>query len=162
MFTVHHLRYDDPDYAAKSIPQLNLVFQVWPPNEEVDKSVIIEKARQRKCHHFTIVKGDETLAIATLFVREVFTTRGPLPVGALAGVCVHPDYRGHGWGRDVVRAAFDFLPELGVEVSLFQTGVPDFYARLGARLVFNRFHNGPNPHDPFHQVHSIGPMATST
>ncbi|RYG64897.1 GNAT family N-acetyltransferase [bacterium] len=157
MPTIHHLRYDDPDYAAKSVSQLNLVFQVWPPKDgdEVDVPTIIEKARERKCHHFTIVKDEETLAIATLFVREIFTARGSLPVGALAGVCVHPNYRGHGWGRDVVLAAFDFLPRLEVEVSLFQTGVPDFYARLGARLVFNRFHNGSNPRDPFHDAHKM-------
>ncbi|BCM90931.1 hypothetical protein IAD21_02794 [Abditibacteriota bacterium] len=157
MSTVQHLRFDDPDYAAKSVALLELVFQVWPPDnkEEVDKTTIIEKARQRRCHHFVIFQEAKPLAIATLSIREIFTARGPLRVGALAGVCVHPDYRGRGWGRDVVRAAFNFLPQLSVEVSLFQTPVPDFYARLGARLVSNRFYNGSNPDDPFHDPHKM-------
>ncbi len=157
MSIVHHLRHDDPNYATESVALLNLVFQVWPPErgDEVDKIPIIEKARQRKSHHFVIFQEAEPVAIATLFVREIFTSRGSFPIGALGGVCVHPNYRGHSWGRDVVLAAFDFLPQLHVEASLFQTPVPDFYARLGSRLITNRFNNGLDPNDPFHDPYKM-------
>jgi predicted N-acetyltransferase YhbS len=63
-------------------------------------------------------------------------------VGALAAVCVHPDNRGRGWGAAVVRAAFDFLPEMGASIALFQTGVPRFYEKLSARQIANRFYDG--------------------
>lgn len=75
--------------------------------------------------------------------------QGRLAVGALAAVCVHPDHRGRGWGEAVVRAAFDFLPEIGVSVALFQTGVPHFYQKLGACVINNRFFNGENSQNPF-------------
>jgi predicted N-acetyltransferase YhbS len=84
-----------------------------------------------------------------MFRREIFTTRGPLIVGALAAVCVHPGFRGRGWGADVVRAAWKYLPDIGAEASLFQTGVPEFYEKLGARLIHNRFVDVSGPTRPF-------------
>ncbi len=91
-------------------------------------------------------------AHALVFARTVFTVQGPLTVGALATVCVDPANRGQGWGADVVRAAFEYLPELGAPVALFQTGVPGFYEKLGARQVTNRFVNGDNPNNPFWDI----------
>lgn len=151
MTPIHHIRPTDSDYSTRLVAPLRLINLIWPLPEPRD----IEKWRLRGTHHFVIYSEAEPLAHAGIFVREVFTARGTIPVGALGGVCVHPDYRGRGWGRDVAQAAFDFLPQLGVEVSLFQTPVPDFYARLGARLVSNRFHNGSNPADPFMDVYKM-------
>lgn len=156
MPSVQIIRSDAPDYPAKARACLRLIRQIWPSDESPDADAeTIERWQLGNYHHFVIWEGEEALAHAGLFVREILTERGSLPVGALGGVCVHPDYRGHGWGRDVTRAAFDFLPRLGVSVSLFQTPVPDFYARLGARLVSNRFHNGPDEKDPFIDIHKM-------
>lgn len=125
-----------------------LTDKVWPPEAgappfQPDVALAYWKALQ--CTHFIISDSGVDNAVwahALIFRREIFTSQGLLMVGALASVCVHPDYRGRGWGADVVRAAFDYLPELGVEVSLFQTGVPGFYEKLGSRVVTNRFFDG--------------------
>lgn len=82
------------------------------------------------------------MAYARLFPRVITSLQGPLAVSALAAVCVHPDYRGRSWGAAVVRAAFDFLPEMATQIALFQTGVPQFYEKLGARRITNRFYDG--------------------
>jgi predicted N-acetyltransferase YhbS len=79
------------------------------------------------------------LAHAWTFPREIATASGRLRVLALAGVCSDPEVRGAGLGRAVVLAAFARIEACGCALSLFQTGVPDFYAKLGSRLVHNRF-----------------------
>lgn len=147
-----------PEIAASIFA---LKSSIWPTSS-LEESLTRWKSRH-STHCFLV--GDETvadvdqgmvLAHALIFKRELLTSHGPLPVGALASVCVHPDYRGYGWGAEVVRAAFSVMPELGVEVTLFQTGVPDFYRKLGARLIPNRFFNGQIPGDqnnPFWEPH---------
>ena len=127
---------------------------IWPPDvgaKPPGVEATLEKWRAEPTTHFVIAGEDSRtiLAHAMLFRREIFTLSGALSVGALAAVCVNPDYRGRSWGVAVARAAFDFLPELGVEVSLFQTPVPHFYEKLGCRVVNNSFYNGNDPANPF-------------
>jgi predicted N-acetyltransferase YhbS len=131
---------------------IELLHRVWPPAVGAAPSNLeatLEGWRMQESAHFVVADENRVFAHAMMFGREVFTSRGPLRVGALAAVCVHPDFRGRGLGADVVRAAFDFLPELSVEASLFQTGVPQFYEKLGSRVVANRFFSGANPENPF-------------
>ncbi len=128
-----------------------LIHAVWPSAAQAKTPTLDETMNSWHAQgsaHFVLV-DDEVRAHTLLFRREIFTSRGPLLVGALAAVCVHPDYRGRGWGAAVVRAAFGFLPEMGVEVALFQTGVPKFYEKLGSHMVNNRFFNGTDSGNPF-------------
>jgi GNAT superfamily N-acetyltransferase len=99
--------------------------------------------------HFVIAEDAQVLAHSLIFPRVISTIAGPITVGALATVFVHPDFRGRGWGVAVVKAAFDYLPEINAPLSLFQTGVPEFYAALGARRINNRFVNGDRLENPF-------------
>lgn len=86
-------------------------------------------------------RGDQPRALAMIFPLVVTTTVGRLRVLALAGVCSAPELRGGGLGAAVVRAAFAEGDEGRETVSLFQTSVPGFYAKLGARSVSNVFVN---------------------
>lgn len=128
-----------------------LANSIWPPEGEA-RSLLETLAEWKAQHSIHCVIQQENsgavLAHSLIFKREIKTSQGILPVGALATVCVHPDYRGYGWGADIVSSAFRVMPELGAEVSLFQTGVPQFYEKLGGRLVDNRFYNGQTPEDP--------------
>ena len=147
MTTVDIIRPEVGLTPATAAAIFALINMVWPPAagaEARDPSETLAGWNAQNSTHFVIGGSDanSVLAHAMLFRREIFTQSGPLYVGALAAVCVHPDSRGCGWGADVVRAAFDYLPELGVEVSLFQTGVQAFYEKLGARRIANRFFDG--------------------
>lgn len=81
------------------------------------------------------------IATAMYFRREIMTTNGALGVMALAGVCTAPEFRGRGLGAAVVRAAFAQVDSGSFGVALFQTAVPGFYVKLGARAVGNAFMN---------------------
>jgi ribosomal protein S18 acetylase RimI-like enzyme len=91
-------------------------------------------------------------AVARSFVRVIAASDQRFPVLALAGVACDPRLRHRGLGSAVVRTAFARLTA-EVPSSLFQTGVPAFYERLGAHCVGNDFVNSAdadrvwwNPH----------------
>jgi predicted N-acetyltransferase YhbS len=134
---------------------------VWPPATDapVDVEAKLAEVQARNGAHFILRDGEKVQAHALIFPRKIITTRGPLLVGALAAVCVHPAQRKRGYGADVVRAAFDYLPELGAEVSLYQTGVPGFYEKLGARVIDNFIFDGTRTdgakENPFWDVYAM-------
>ena len=93
--------------------------------------------------------GDRLLGVARTFVREIefLETRQRIKTLALAGVCSDPNHRGCGSGRRVVQSAFERIGK-GGQFCLFQTGVPEFYKKLGARTVENEFVNSLSSEDP--------------
>lgn len=119
--------------------------QVWPTADGPLVGQRAEDFRQRMIHDdrevFAAWAGEDLVALAMAFAREIQTGRGALRVMALAGVCCTPEWRGQGWGAAVVRAAFAEVDRGAFGLSLFQTGVPDFYRKIGAREVNNRFVN---------------------
>ncbi len=146
---IHHHAGDLGLSQARSL--MTLVSRAFP-----EASVPLEQRLQhfralRERHAmemFVVWDGERAIANATIFAREVKTQPGPLRLMALAAVCSDPDHRGEGWGRMVVQAAFGEVDSGRFPVTLFQTGVPDFYAGLGARKIDNRFVNTgePDPH----------------
>jgi GNAT superfamily N-acetyltransferase len=122
---------------------------VWPPS--VRRSHLpqyaSEPAPQRDFPHsqrprvFVVRDGGVIVAKAGLSPRLVRAPRGDVVVLALAGVLSHPDYRKLGLGRLVVKACFDQVDRGDFACSLFQTGVPGFYEKLGCALVKNPMTN---------------------
>lgn len=90
---------------------------------------------------FAVWERGGPIATAMYFPREIMTSSGALRVLALAGVCTAPEFRGRGLGAAVVRAVFAQVDAGSFGVALFQTAVPSFYAKLGARAVENAFVN---------------------
>ena len=80
-------------------------------------------------------------------LNEHDKTEESINVLALAGVCSDASRRGEGLGVAVVKAAFNQISEHR-PVSLFQTGVPEFYEKLEGRLVGNQFVNLLNTEQP--------------
>lgn len=124
-----------------------LVNATWPREAPVPGTRATPPREQDKTH-VTIWDGDMLVAHAAFFPRTVRHVAGELVVMALAGVCVPKDRRGAGLGRKAVLEAFRDVDTGLFRVSLFQTTVPDFYRRLGAVVVGNRFGNGRNASDP--------------
>ena len=119
-----------------------------PLNErvaEMMKAVGSDDPEKTSGRRFVIWENAEqgrAIAHARVFVRSVFVGEQEIPVLALATVCSDPDWRGQGLGAIVTRAAFSKVGLTGwPEVSLFQTPVPEFYAKLNCLLIRNRFVN---------------------
>lgn len=150
--TVHRIRLQEIERTlleeAYALSRL-----VWPREngqslkEEVDAvfermTVEGDEWRESGWLHWVEASG-QLAAMSVSFVREIKWVESGrrAKVLALAGVCVDPVHRGKGWGADVVKDAFERLEEEGLALSLFQTGVPDFYRKLGSQVVENRFIN---------------------
>ena len=121
-----------------------LLHRVFPdPESTVEQRLerFLATPAAREGEAFIAWDGEVPVAHAMISAREVRTPTGSLIVMALAGVYSAPERRGEGLGRLVVRATFDEVDRGAYAVSLFQTGVPGFYDRLGARTVGNPFVN---------------------
>lgn len=97
------------------------------------------------------------MAQAMSFARTIAVldpkTRAPLQrltILALREVCSHPEARGRGFGKAVVRSAFARVDEGAFPFSLFQTSRKNqgFYEKLGARRIEARIVNSRAPEDP--------------
>jgi GNAT superfamily N-acetyltransferase len=124
---------------------------VWPPRpDEEPKEIAPEDPASRPERIVAFIRVDgETVAEAEGFSRVVATEGGnPLRLLALASVCSHPDHRGQGLGERVVKAVLRRVDDGEFPVAIWQTGVPGFYEKLGARAVSNRFVNRLHPTAP--------------
>ncbi|MDQ8180062.1 hypothetical protein [Pelagicoccus sp. SDUM812005] len=126
--------------------------EVWPranaegaPLEERAEALLADELLDQRMEPgselFHVLEEEgQLLAVARSFVRKIRfeATGASCSVLALAGVCSSPSLRGRGLGKAVVLDAFG---RLGRELDwcLFQTGVPEFYERLGACRVYNEF-----------------------
>jgi hypothetical protein len=135
------------------IRALNQLWQAVWPVDCFDLDAFVARFRQRNGERpervlHIVWDGETAIAAADTFAREVHHANGPLRLMALASVCSMPARRGQGLGRLATLAAFSRVDRGEFPLSLFQTPVPDFYARLGARLVTNRFVNRRHAEDP--------------
>ncbi|MGF1485129.1 MAG: GNAT family N-acetyltransferase [Opitutales bacterium] len=85
---------------------------------------------------------------ALIFERTIRAGETALPITALAGVCTHPDLRGQGHGLTMMGEVFAEMDAGRYPVCLYQTDVPGFYEKLGARQVQSTFINSRNASQP--------------
>lgn len=126
---------------------------IWPPK---DASLTLVQMREKYARPrspefngvFIVREGNRPIAHAEVFSRPVFCEGIAIRNLALAGVCVHPDCRGLGLGAEMVRRAFALVDAGQYECSIFQTGVPAFYEKLGAQIIEHTFVNSRSEEDP--------------
>lgn len=134
--------------AAVIHQMLRLKCLVWPEkyNEGTyDQHWNEFPARRAFCsgRAFVLIYDGATLvAQAELFPRTIKSDESAIEILALAGVAVHPNYRGKGLGHRVLDPIFGRIDEGDCTFCLFQTPVPDFYAHLGCVAVEDTFYNG--------------------
>lgn len=121
--------------------------QVWPKGAPDINGAIkrfLDSERPEIERHVLVIEEGALRGYAKFSTR--FVTIGSKIVHnmALASVCVDPNYRGAGVGSRMVRNAFGHVDNGTFDCSFFQTGVPGFYEKLGARRVVNRFYNSLN------------------
>lgn len=145
---------DDLFAREQVVSIVALLNRVWPdPRREaeelVDDFICRSRLPERAPNERVVIwEGERPLALADSYGRRIFTPAGEMIVQALNSVCVDPAFRGLGLGREAVLAAFARIGRGDFPLALFQTGVPQFYEKLGARRVNNRFINRRNPENP--------------
>lgn len=154
--------YKEPDLADVQLEAIvRLTNSVWPKEDltleqRIEQLKTLVRSPERADINpvrFVVWDGDSAIGHALVFDRAVHVLDAndasvrTINVVALAGVCSDASRRGEGLGLAVVKAAFEQISE-NRPISLFQTGVPQFYEKLGGRLVSNQFVNLLNTQDP--------------
>lgn len=133
---------------------LKLENKIWPhPAKSIDELAseafdFAQKNPDPWIRQLVIWEKDQAIAHARIFPRTIITEKGALRIMALASVCVLEEKRGKGHGKLVVEQAFRRLDESEFSLVLFQTGVPGFYRKLGAKNISNTFYNSQNSSNP--------------
>ncbi len=134
-------QFQEPELTPKQVRSLiDLLWLVWPnerksADEATAQFIEWQKTPMpslRKVIYLIFDENEQVVAHAEGHLRIMFTPKGAQEVMALGGVCTHPEKRGIGLGAAVVRAAFSRVDDGAFPVSVFQTPVADFYARLGS------------------------------
>ncbi len=133
---------------------------VWPPALDESQGLEIDPENERPERFIAAVESKgRIVATAEGFKRIVCTERGELPVLALASVCTLPECRGMGLGQRTVLTVLKQVDDGRFPLALWQTGVPEFYRKMGAVEVCNRFVNRRHPvhpdRDPFWDTHRM-------
>jgi len=118
---------------------------VWPQAvEDVEQYAIglrQESPDRPDNRNHIIWEAGKPIAAAQTFARTIHFAGQSLTVLALARVCAEPTQQGRGLGAQIVRRAFEPVDSGRYALSLYQTGVPGFYEKLGAKRVDNEFFN---------------------
>lgn len=141
--TVHPFNHLAVDQVSNIV---RLVNTIWPKTDVSFEELVAMTYKRRGDNarrQFVVVwEGENPVASAETFPRTIKHSSGKtLEALGLAGVCVMPAHRGRGLGKLVVQKAFEQVDRGEYPLSLFQTGVPTFYRRLGAVEVNNTFEN---------------------
>ncbi|MBD3421791.1 MAG: GNAT family N-acetyltransferase [Chitinivibrionales bacterium] len=140
--TLRHSRLTSTQTAAIN----SLQKTIWPQSRRLTQKMPLTFIDDPI--HYVAWEDDRAIAHAMTFLRTIITSQGHLPILALRAVCTHPAYRGRNLGRDVVTRAFARIDGSMFVASLFQTNVPVFYKKIGARQVSNAFINSTHPSIP--------------
>lgn len=131
-----------------------LLQSIWSPEDmHLSDEKTIEKfvncQENKKTAEFTYVVDDDGAVIgaSSAFERTLFCNNKPLKVIAISGLCVTPDRRGKRVAIKIIAAQIKAIKKCN-GLALFQTDKPNYYLKLNARLVTNRFFNSKDPDNP--------------
>ncbi len=139
-------QYDRHTVTMDLLYQVSRIRQkVWPDRQLTQDAYIpIVQGRFKKRPDMQVFVGferDQVVTHAVIFPREIKWGGVLMPVTALASVFTDPERQGRGYASQVVSKAFAVVEQQSLPVVLFQTGVPDFYERLGATAIHNKWVN---------------------
>jgi GNAT superfamily N-acetyltransferase len=120
---------------------INLVRSVWPPKDgnvlRAEEELGLFFADRPEENHIVVKCDNQVSGYARIFLREITMGEKAYRNCALACVCVNEPHRLNGYGHQIVRRAFELVDMKHYDCSLFQTGVPEFYQKLGAKVIHN-------------------------
>jgi predicted N-acetyltransferase YhbS len=132
----------------------DLMCAIWPSKQKDDKNSdemmhdMWRKWKDQKSITVYISSEHTIIAHARGFSRVIGFNGNSLEVMAPASVCVRKEWQGQGLGYKVMEKVFKLIDTNLSPVALFQTPVPEFYEKLGAKIISNTFINSTNKTDP--------------
>lgn len=129
-----------------------LLYITWgDKNKDFDLSEALLMYNNRpeipKNKAIAIYLEDKLIAHAEIGQRKIETNNKIINNMFLAGVCVHPDFKGQNYGKIIIEKSFE-IAKADFDCCIFQTGVPGFYTKLGSVQIYNRFFNSLNKDTP--------------
>jgi GNAT superfamily N-acetyltransferase len=149
-----------PDIADGDFLQLASLIRLMLRDKSRDERELAESMRQEwssysgppelQGRRFIVRDSGRIVANADLLPRKMLTSRGRELAAGLCAVISHPDVRGRGFGKAVVRAAFDHVDSGDFSFALFQSrdDARGFYEKLGCHVVYSPVINSRNDEDP--------------
>ena len=126
----------------------DLLHSVWPTDNStrVELSKYLDQHNDRRdCHVAFQLSEGGCQAHGEIFYRKMSSNGNGFTVACLASVCVAADMRGRGLGLEIVGTLFRWSQNHLPAPILFQTGVAEFYEKLGCKKVNNVFINSTSP-----------------
>jgi predicted N-acetyltransferase YhbS len=132
---------------------------IWPSTDpdfsiEQDVTKAMNKPETKFWKNIKVTDNNSLIGYANIFDRPIRI--GSLLVNnmALASVCVKTEYRKAGIGHTIIKKIFEFIDNKTFECSVFQTAVPEFYIKAGAKKIDNSIINSLNENKyPFWDPH---------
>ena len=138
--------------SNQTIDILSLMNLTWPDNDT--KKSLVKKVEEfydddpeKIC--YCLYQNKELIGYAESIPLTIQIGNNCLEVVGLGGLNVHPNWRGNGYGRVIVESVFTKIDNKEYPFCLFQTGIPQFYEKLGCKVIKNKFINSNNQEDPF-------------
>lgn len=127
---------------------------IWPhPKKSVaelaEEALVFSRQQSDNwVRRYVVWEAGDAIAHARIFPRKIITPESELKIMALAGVCVNQKIQGKGLGKSLMESVFHDITLSPFPISLFQTDVPGFYEKLGAKIVSNPFINSQKIAEP--------------
>lgn len=119
-----------------------LIRNTWPPKEgpviTMEDDMIKFFGSEPDERHIFLKSENKIIGYAKTFTRDIQIGHKNILNCALACVCVDGKFRKNGYGKLIVQKALSAVDSNQYECSLFQTAVPEFYEKVGAKRIYNK------------------------
>jgi GNAT superfamily N-acetyltransferase len=121
-----------PEDCQAVVDLLDLVFRIAAGREPTIGADISYIYYPANMHNVLVIRlGERIIASTGIWTNDVSFGDVRLRVGGISTVAVHPNYRKHGLGTQVMAAAQRQLRQLGCQVGLLHTGIDNWYRSMG-------------------------------
>lgn len=138
-----------PASTLDDVERESLIGRLWGASRAAELMPLLRQRSNVFDLHVLLHQDWRVIGHAKIFRRSI--TIGDdhsVNANALSCVFVLPEYRGQGYGTKLVLGAFAYSGN----VFMWQTTVPGFYTRLGARILRSQFVDQPWT-DPYVMVY---------
>ncbi len=128
----HVMREAFPVVGGNALPGFFEYFQTNDPNYKPEQLRVA-------------IKDGRIAATVRVMMRNAWDGDGYVPMGGIANVAVHPDFRRQGLSVPLLQDAVDFMREQGCAFSTLYSGHHGLYEKVGYNFRVRKILNGTVP-----------------